>query len=58
MKKVNIYDRMASSPMVRSHTYGRPGATMTIWIAQFEYANGLVTEFDGQSWTVVREERT
>lgn len=53
----DIYERMAVTKMTSSSTYSTGESPSRVWIARFEYANGLVTEYDGRSWKVVTPER-
>lgn len=53
----NIYERMASSPLISSRTYAKGQFPQRTWIAEFTHKNGLVTEYDGARWSVTQQEQ-
>ena len=56
-KRSSIYDRIAvAGPLSRTNMLTSGVFPKITHIAQFVYPNGLIVNYDGDRWTVVREE--
>lgn len=52
----SVYSRMAGSKLKCTNQLTAGSFPKTIFIAQFVYENGLVVNFDGERWSVVKDE--
>lgn len=53
---LNIYERQANNKMLESIIYPTGEYPARVWHLEIRYENGLVVDYDGSGWKVVREE--